>query len=108
MKTILYGYNSEDDYRTLRVISKGDEEIPDYRYFVSKSNFDELESEVTKLREENRIMREALEEVKGKIGFCIFGSTDISHVPEVAYRQGSYQAWCDTGAIAREALEKVK
>lgn len=47
---------------------------------------------------------EKLAEVQSKVGMCIYGSSDTSHDPEVAYRQGSYQAWCDTGSIAKEAL----
>lgn len=47
---------------------------------------------------------EKLAEVQSKVGMCIYGSSDTSHYPEVAYRQGSYQAWCDTGSIANEAL----
>ena len=47
---------------------------------------------------------EKLAEVQSKVGMCIYGSSDTSHDPEVAYSQGSYQAWCDTGSIANEAL----
>lgn len=47
---------------------------------------------------------EALREIEAKVGYCIFGSPDMSTTPEVAYRQGSHQAWCDTGLIAKEAL----
>jgi hypothetical protein len=48
----------------------------------------------------------ALEKIKGKDGYCIFGSSEMSEDPEQAYRDGSAQAFYDCAEIAREALKQ--
>lgn len=62
-------------------------------------------TELERLKEANRVMREKLEEIRAKEGFCIFGSSDTSCDPEQAFRQGSAFTYAETAGIAREALE---
>jgi hypothetical protein len=49
-------------------------------------------------------IREALEKIKAKEGFCIYGSSDTSDDPDVAFRQGSAYAFNECAEIAKEAL----
>lgn len=50
----------------------------------------------------------ALKEIMAKEGLCIFGSSDTSDSPDVAFRQGSAYSNSECAGIAREALEGGK
>lgn len=54
-----------------------------------------------------REMKSALEKAEKRVGMCIYGSSDTSTDPEVAFRQGSYHAWCESGAEARDTLSRL-
>jgi hypothetical protein len=72
------------------------------RHFKAGFDFcNEMENEALK------VAVETLEEIKSKVGMCIFGSAATSSDPDEAFRQGSYYAWCDTGHISKDALDKI-
>lgn len=54
------------------------------------------------------VMNEKLEELKGKEGFCIYGTTDLADNPEQAFRQGSAYTYSECAAIAQEALTAIE
>lgn len=60
---------------------------------------------VAELKAENKRLREALEEIKGKHGFCIFGTPDLEPEPEQAFRQGSHFAFNECAEMAALALK---
>lgn len=49
-------------------------------------------------------LRLALEEIKAKEGYCVYGSMDTSHDPEIAFRQGSAYTYSEVARMAAEAL----
>lgn len=48
----------------------------------------------------------ALEMIKEKDGFCIYGSSETSDDPDHAFRQGSAYTYSECASIARKALDE--
>ena len=71
---------------------------------------DETKKPLAKLKaaeEREKKLVAALEEIKAKEGYCIFGSSETDPDPEVAFRQGSAYSNSDCAAIAAEALKEM-
>ena len=61
-----------------------------------------------KLHEKVERLREALNVIEKKEGYCIFGTPDLADTPDQAFRQGSAFTYAEVAAIAREALNKER
>jgi hypothetical protein len=62
--------------------------------------------ELQRVKARSQILIEAINQIVAKRGMCIFGSSDTSGDPEVAFRQGSAYSFSECADIAKEALAK--
>lgn len=49
-----------------------------------------------------------LKEISEKEGMCIFGSSNTSDLPEVAFRQGSAYSYSECARTSKEALQSIE
>lgn len=49
-----------------------------------------------------------LKEISEKEGMCIFGSSNTSDLPEVAFRQGSAYSYSECASTSKEALQSIE
>lgn len=52
-------------------------------------------------------LTDALREISEKEGMCIFGSSDTSNLPEVAFRQGSAYSYSECARTSKKALQAI-
>jgi len=52
-------------------------------------------------------LADRLNEISEKEGMCIFGSSDTSDLPEVAFRQGSAYSYSECARTSKEALQSI-
>lgn len=85
---------------SIRTAEREAQEDPEYW----KEKYEEACESDNAHRKRCEKLEKALKKIAEKAGYCIFGSSDTSHDHEVAYRQGSFQAFSDVAIIAKEAL----